>query len=167
MSLLMIEGLIFGAYLWGSVVLTCESSGNQLATTEQVTTEQIDCRRVLWGWFGSRQIGETLYDNVIGTSISVHDELLLQHGDFQQSQAVSGFGEAEMVAVEKFLAAPTSPLSLVASDWRIRLGSPVCFAIALLCGVWALISLRRGLHLLNEQFALNEVYWGWSRPADR
>ena len=157
LALLTLEGLIFGAYLWGGVTLSCE----RLASSDG---QQVDCQRVTRGWFNSRQTGETIYDKVIGGSMSVHNELLLQHGAFEQSQAAAGFGAAELTAVQDFLSASTPALQLTSTEWQIRLGSPVCFAIALLCALWAYSSLRQGYALLRQQFAQGEVYWGWRTP---
>lgn len=157
--LLMVEGLIIGGYLWGSVNLTCQHLGSA-----QTGSAQIDCLRTVDGWFGTRQTGETRYEDVVGVSLSVHDELLLQHGPFAQSQVAAGFGEAELATVQQFLTGLTPSLLLVAQDWRIRLGAPVCFGLALLCAVWAAFCLRQGLALLREQFEQNEIYWGWFRP---
>ncbi|MEZ4725575.1 MAG: hypothetical protein R3E79_00395 [Caldilineaceae bacterium] len=156
--LVTLEGLIIGGYLWGTVTLTCER-----VATEQDQPAQVDCHRTVTGWFNSRQTSETLYEHVTGVALSVHDELLLQHGPYAQSQSVAGFGPAAMPQVAQFLATPGPVLSLRASDWRVRLGAPICLLLACLAGVWAWLSLRRGLHTLYEQFALGEVFWGWRR----
>lgn len=154
MGLLAVEGLVLGCYLWGNVTLTCERVKN-------AESQQVDCRRLLRGWFNSRQTDETLYDNVLGVSMSVHDELLLRHGAFEQSQAAAGFGEAAMAQVQTFLTSTTSSLTLSATDWRVRLAAPACLLLALLCAVWAFLSLRQGWRQLKEQFELGEVHWGW------
>lgn len=158
--LVTLEGLIISGYLWGTVTLTC-----QRVAAEQAQPAQVDCRRTITGWFNSRQTGETVYENVIGVALSVHDELLLQHGPYAQAQSAPGFGQAEMRQVETFLAAQTAVLSLAASDWRVRLGAPICLLLACLAGAWAWLSLRRGLHTLREQFAFGEIYWGWRRES--
>lgn len=154
MGLLMVEGLVLGSYLWGNVTLTCERVNN-------AESQQVDCRRLLTGWFNSRLTDETLYDDVIGVSLSVHDELLLRHGAFEQSQTAAGFGEVALIQVQTFLTSPDPSLTLSATDLRVRLAAPACFALALLCAVWAFFSLRQGWRLLQEQFALGEVRWGW------
>lgn len=154
MGLLMVEGLVLGCYLWGNVTLTCER-------VNPAESQQVECRRLLTGWFNSRQTGETRYDDVISVSMSVHDELLLRHGAFEQSQAAAGFGEGAKVQVQTFLTSTAPSLTLSATDWRVRLAAPACFVLALLCAVWAFFSLRQGWRLLQEQFALGEVRWGW------
>lgn len=156
--LLSVEGVLFGAYLWGSVTLTCER-----LVIEQAQTPQVNCQRTVNGWLNRRQTGEIVYETVIGVGLDIRDELLLQHGPYQQSQSAPGLGAEAMAAVQAFLDAPTPTLTLIADGWMIRLGSPVCLLIALLTGIWAFFSLRRGLHTLREQFTLGEVYWGWSR----
>ncbi|MEZ4861333.1 MAG: hypothetical protein R3C14_08505 [Caldilineaceae bacterium] len=159
MALLMVEGLIVGTYLWGTVILTCQ----QLVT--EPAQPQIDCRRTVTGWFNSRQTGETDYDNVVGAGLDVHNELLLQHGPYMQSQSVPGFGQAALAQVHPWLAIPTPELMLVADGWTIRWGSPICFLLALGAGAWAWVSLRHGFHTLREQFELGEIYWGWQRTT--
>ncbi|MFN8443484.1 MAG: hypothetical protein U0175_22090 [Caldilineaceae bacterium] len=154
MALLMLEGLVLGSYLWGNVTLTCERVNN-------AEKQQVDCRRLLTGWFNSRLTNETLYDHVIGVSMSVHDELLLRHGAFEQSQAAAGFGEAAMTQVQAFLASTNSSLTLSATDWRVRLAAPACLLVAMLCAIWAFFSLRQGWRQLKDQFELGEVHWGW------
>lgn len=152
--LVALEGLIISAYMWGDVTLRCE----RLATT------QVDCHRTVIGWFYSRPIGVTVYDNVIGASLSVHDELLLQHGPYAQSQVATGFGAGVLPQLQTFLTGQTAMLTLAATDWRVRLGAPICLGLALLAGGWALVSFRQGLRILNEQFVLGEIYWGWRAP---
>ena len=156
--LLSVEGLLFGAYLWGSVTLTCER-----LVIEQAQTPQVNCQRTVTGWLNRQQTGKIVYETVIGVGLDIRDELLLQHGPYQQSQSAPGFGTEAMAAVQAFLDAPTPTLTLIADGWMIWLGSSVCLLIALLTGIWAFFSVRHGLHSLREQFALGEVYWGWSR----
>lgn len=157
--LVALEGVLIGAYLWGDVTLVCE---RRTPTPDQAT--QIDCQRTVSGWGNSRQIGETVYDQVIGVSLSVHDELLLQHGPYAQSQSVAGFGRAELSSLQAFLDGQMPSLVLTASDWRVRWGAPICLLLALLTGVWAVFSFRRGFSILQEQFALGEIYSAWRAP---
>lgn len=157
--LVALEGALIGAYLWGPVTLVCERGA---LTPGQAT--QIDCRRTVTGWVNSRRIGETVYDHVIGVSLSVHNEILLQHGPYAQSQSVAGFGEAALPQLQAFLDSRLPSLALTASDWRVRWGAPICLLLALLTGVWALFSFRRGFSILQEQFALGEIYRAWRAP---
>lgn len=154
-----LEGVLIGAYLWGPVTLVCE----RLAPTPSQDS-QIDCRRTASGWGNSRTTGETVYDQVIGVSLSVHDELLLQHGPYAQSQGVAGFGRAALPQLQAFLDSRQPSLALTASDWRVRWGAPSCLLLALLTGVWAVFSFRRGFSILQEQFALGEIYCAWRAP---
>lgn len=154
-----LEGVLIGAYLWGQVSLVCE----RLAPTP-AQAPQIDCRRTVSGWGNSRLIGETMYDHVIGASLSVHDEILLQHGPYAQSQSVAGFGQAALPQLQTFLDSRMPSLALTASDWRVRLGAPSCLLLALVTGAWAVASFRHGLATLREQFALGEIYSSWRAP---
>lgn len=155
--LVMGQGFFVTAYLWGDLTFVCQPQA----------TGHIDCIRAARGWFNSRQTGEMRYTDVIGVGMDVHDELLLQHGPDQQSQSVPGFGAAAQTRVVAYLADPTTPLTLVAERWTIRLAVPVCLLLALFAGGWAYFSLRHGLTTLREQFVLGEVYWGWRRVPSR
>ena len=158
--LVALEGLLIGAYLWGDVTLVCE----RLAPTAGQPA-QIDCRRMVTGWVNSRPIGETVYDHVIGVGLSVHNELLLQHGPYVQSQSAAGFGMAALSSLQTFLDSQTPALALTASDWRVRWGAPLCLLLGLAMGLWAVVSFRRGLSTLQEQVALGEIYRAWRAPA--
>lgn len=149
--LLMAQGLFVSAYLWGDITLACQ----------QQRSGEIDCSRTSYGWFNSRQTGELRYMNVIGVALDVHDELLLQHGPYQQSQSVPGFGAVARDRIALYLAAPTAPLIRGADRWTVRLAVPICLLLALLSGLWAYFSLRQGLTTLRAQFVLQEIYWGW------
>lgn len=151
------QGLFVSGYLWGDLTLQCR----------QLVTGQIDCVRTTRGWFNSRQTGEMRYIDVIGVGMDVHDDLLLQHGPYQQSQSVPGFGTAAMAQVEAYLVDPTDALTLVADRWTIRLAVPICLLLALFAGGWAYFSLRHGFTTLREQFALGEVHWGWHKVTSR
>lgn len=157
--LLALEGALIGAYLWGQVTLVCE---RHVPTAGQAP--QIDCRRTATGWGNSRPTSETVYDHVIGVSLSVHDELLLQHGPYAQSQSAAGFGQTALLQLKTFLDSRLPSLVLTASDWRVQLGAPSCLLLALLTGVWAVSSFRHGFSILQEQFALGEIYRAWRAP---
>lgn len=158
-SLVALEGMLIGAYLWGDVTLLCERH-----PTAPDHAVQIDCQRTVTGWVNSHLIGETVYDHVIGSSLSVHDELLLQHGPYAQSQSVAGFGKAALPKLQTFLDSRMPSLVLVASDWRVRWGAPSCLLLALLTGVWAVFSFRRGYALLQAQYTQGEIYSAWRAP---
>lgn len=158
-GLVAVEGVLIGMYLWGTVTLTCE---HRPATPDQ--PEQVDCRRTTTGWLNRRQTGEIVYDHVIGVGLDIRDELLLQHGPYEQSQSAPGFGPAAMAAVEAFLPTTTPALTLRADGWMVRFGSFACLLLALLAATWGWLSARQGFQLLREQFALGEIYRGWSAP---
>lgn len=149
--LVMSEGLILATYLAGPIALTCQRS-------EQA---QVACQRTVRGWLNSRVTHTIRYDQVVRVGLDVHDELLLYHGPDEQGQSAPGFGAAAAAQVETFLQSQAPALAFTSVAWSTRLAVPVCLLIALLMGVWAWFSLRRGLDLLREQFALGEVYWGW------
>ena len=159
-SLVAVEGLLIGAYLWGNVTLLCE----RLAPTVSQPA-QVDCRRTVTGWVNSRTTGVTVYDRVIGVGLSVHDELLLQHGPYVQSQSAAGFGRAELSRLQAFLDSQTHSLVLTASDWRVRWGAPLCLLLGLATGLWAVLSFRHGLATLQAQFARGEIYGAWRAPV--
>lgn len=158
--LVALEGLLIGAYLWGDVTLVCE----RLALTAGQPA-QVNCRRTVTGWVHSRTTGVTAYDHVIGVGLSVHDELLLQHGPYAQSQSAAGFGRAELSSLQAFLDSQTPSLALTASDWRVRWGAPLCLLLGLATGLWAVVRFRHGLSTLQEQVALGEIYSAWQAPT--
>lgn len=158
--LLALEGLLIGAYLWGDVTLGCEH-----LTPTASQPAQVDCRRTVTGWVNSRVTGVTVYDHVIGVGLSVHDELLLQHGPYAQSQSAAGFGRAELSSLQAFLDSQTPSLVLTASDWRVRWGAPFCLLLGLATGLWAVVSFRHGLATLQEQFVRGEIYGAWRAPV--
>lgn len=151
--LLMLEGLIFAAYLTGTITLTCQ----------RLESQQIDCHRRVQGWLNSRLVHEIHFDHVVSVGLDVHNELLLYHGPYEQGQSAPGFGTAAVTQVQAFLDDRAPTLTLTSTAWTTRLAAPVCLLIALLTGAWAFLSLRHGRRLLRQQFALGEVYWGWRR----
>lgn len=153
LMIILVEGLLVSAYLYGETTLTCQ----------RLEPDQVNCRRTVVGWLNSRPIGEMVYATVIGAGLDMHDDLLLQHGPYQQSQSAPGFDAADLGQVQTFLAGQTPALTLVADGWGSRLAVPICLLLALLAGGWAFVSLRHGFSLLREQVEQGEVYWGWRR----